>query len=156
MRKPKNPILKKIEFPGPRGRERTIPLNHIYGADITAADIAPTMDNPKKFYGDKKPRLSFLPMNIMLSVAEVMYSGAVKYGKKNWRVQPVEAATYYDAAYRHMIAWFEDRVDLDPESGKHHLDHAIASLLIIRDGIERGELIDNRAQHEVITAGCGT
>jgi hypothetical protein len=114
------------------------------------------LDNPKKAYGDAKPCLHYLPMNALLDfVAPVGKLGADKYGYKNWRKQPVDAATYYDAALRHMIAWMENMEDADPESGVHHLGHAICDLLIILDGLQRGQLADNRAAYEVKTAGVG-
>ena len=114
-------------------------------------------DNPKKAFGVAKSRLSFVPMNIIRDdVAEVMALGATKYGHKNWRKQPIDTSTYYDAAHRHLIAWFEDGEDVDPESKKSHLAHVICCMLIILDGLHRGELIDDRAKAEVLTAGIGS
>ena len=110
-------------------------------------------DNPKNAYGAAKPCIQFIPMNVMLSVAQVMKLGADKYGQKNWRIQHIRASTYYNAMFRHMVAWFEGNEDLDPESGEPHLAHAICCALIILDGLERGELIDDRAYAEVKTEG---
>lgn len=106
--------------------------------------------NPKSAPGRAKPCLSLVPMNAMLDVAEVMRHGADKYGRKNWRKQPIDASTYYDAALRHLIAWFERGEDADPESGKSHLAHVACCALLLLDGIERGELIDDRQLYEVL------
>lgn len=88
--------------------------------------------------------MHYVPMKALLEVAEVMKTGAIKYGTKNWRAQPVAASTYYDAAMRHMIDWFEGKVDLDPESNKSHLAHAICCMLIIMDGMGVEDFIDDR------------
>lgn len=116
------------------------------------------VDNPKMAFGNAKPCVRYLPMRILMGVARVMRTGAIKYGVKNWRVQPVAASTYYDAAMRHMIDWFEgpegiltEPQDLDPESGESHLDHAIANLMILRDGMGVKGFIDDRKLAEALT-----
>jgi len=111
--------------------------------------------NPKKAFGALKPSLHYAPMNAMLQVARVFELGAKKYGLKNWRRQPVDASTYYSAAYRHLIEWFESGVNVDPESGQHPLAHVIACCLIVIDSTEGGELIDDRGFAEVLTGTQG-
>ncbi len=107
-------------------------------------------DNPKKACGRLKPSASYAPMNIMPGVFRVFELGARKYGKKNWRAQPVDASTYMDAAQRHLIEWFEGGVDIDPESGESPLAHVIACCMIVLDGLQRGELVDDRGATEVL------
>lgn len=108
-------------------------------------------ENPKKAYGALKPCASYAPMNAMLGVYRVFMNGADKYGKKSWRKQPVDISTYYDAVHRHLDDFFEWGIDADKDSGEHPLDHAIANLMIIRDGITRGIIKDDRAFVEVLT-----
>lgn len=108
-------------------------------------------ENPKKAYGALKPCASYAPMNVMLGVYRVFELGAKKYGRKNWRKQPVDISTYYNAAQRHLIEFFEQRIDADPESGQSPLAHVIACCMIILDGIERKEIKDDRAFTEVLT-----
>ena len=108
-------------------------------------------ENPKKAYGALKSCASFAPMNVMLGVYRVFELGARKYGQKNFRKQPVDISTYYDAAQRHLIEFFEQRIDADPESGQSPLAHVIACCMIILDGIERKEIKDDRAFVEVLT-----
>lgn len=108
-------------------------------------------ENPKKAHGALKPCASYAPMNVMASVYRVFELGAKKYGKKNWRKQPVDMSTYYDAALRHLDEFFERGVDKDAESGEHPLAHVIASCMIVLDGIERGEIRDDRQDYEVLT-----
>jgi len=73
-------------------------------------------ENPKKAFGDLKPSAAYAPMNTMLPVYRVFELGAKKYGKKNWRRQPVDVATYYSAAQRHLVQFFEYQEDIDNES----------------------------------------
>lgn len=110
-------------------------------------------ENPKKAYGAVKPCAHYAPMNTLLGVFRVFELGAKKYGLKNWRKQPVEISTYYNAAQRHLIEFFEAGIDADPESGESPLDHAIADLMIIRDGMLRGDIADDRTKVEVLTRG---
>ena len=106
-------------------------------------------DNPKQAFGDTKPSIHLVPMAVILEVARVMRLGADKYGQKNWREQPIRASTYYSAMFRHMVDWFEGGENIDPESKEHPLVHAICCAMIIRDGLNHGTLIDDRAFQEV-------
>lgn len=106
--------------------------------------------NPKKKYGDQKPRLSFMPTSILLQVARVFELGAGKYGLKNWRRQAVDASTYHDAIFRHLTAWFEGGEDIDDESGQSHLAHIIACAMILMDAKNLGMLVDDRGKTEVL------
>lgn len=108
------------------------------------------VENPKEAFGRLKPCLHKVPMHVMLEVAGVMEIGAAKYGLKNWRVQPINASTYYSAVLRHLIAWFECGEDADPESNKHHLAHVMACCAIVIDGLDRGTLLDDRAFAEAL------
>jgi len=119
----------------------------------TAVDPLTTLvaENPKKAFGTLKPSIHNIPMQPLLAqVAGVMALGAKKYGIKNWRKQPIDASTYYDAIFRHLEQWFEEREDKDIESGKHHLAHIVAGALIVLDAIEHGTLIDDRGRSEVL------
>jgi hypothetical protein len=119
-------------------------------------DRRPSVDNPKKAMGDLKPSAHFVPMGPILKyVTKVMELGAKKYGLKNWRKQPIRASTYYSAALRHLSAWFEDGEWLDPESGQPHLAHAICCCLLVLDSTDRGILVDDRDDAEVLTKGIG-
>ena len=100
------------------------------------------MTNPKDIQGLKKPQMHLIPHRDMKEVAKVMKTGADKYGEWNWRDEDIQVSKYISACERHLGAWFEGE-DLD-ESGQNHIDHAIATLLILRDSIIGGNLIDDR------------
>lgn len=108
------------------------------------------VDNPKKAQGDLKPGAHFFPMSVLPDCFEVMRTGAAKYGLKNWRAQPIRASTYYDAIHRHTRQWFDDLEDRDIESQKSHLAHVICCAAIALDSINRGLMIDDRADTEVL------
>lgn len=107
-------------------------------------------ENPKKAFGDEKPSIHNIPMGPILEVAKVMAHGSKKYGRKNWRIQPIDASTYYSAMFRHMVDWFENGVDLDHDSKIHHLAHVAASALILLDAMNHHTLHDDRAFAEAL------
>jgi hypothetical protein len=100
-------------------------------------------DNPKTIYGEAKPKLSDTPPIGIRELGKVHSMGAEKYGRFNWREHSVSASVYYDAAWRHLSAWFEGE-NADPESGLPHLAHVMACMNILLDADEHGKLNDNR------------
>jgi hypothetical protein len=107
-------------------------------------DMGYLMDtNPKTQYGLAKPSLSKVPPLPLLAVGQVMSIGAAKYGPMNWRKDPVSASTYYDAAMRHLMAWWDGQTN-DPETGLPHLAHAAANLCILLDADSGPWLQDDR------------
>lgn len=100
-------------------------------------------NNPKTQYGIVKPPLHLVPPVAVLTEAMVFKLGAQKYGPFNWRDNRVSSSVYYSAAMRHLMSWF-DGENIDPESGQSHLAHARACLAIIIDGLENGNLNDDR------------
>ncbi len=56
--------------------------------------------------------------------------GAEKYEPDNWKHVPDSKRRYFDAAQRHLWAWKEGE-QIDPESGKHHLAHALCCLTFL-------------------------
>ena len=99
--------------------------------------------NPKDAIAIKKAPLSCIPMPPLYEEGLVMLSGAMKYGRHNWRVSGVKASVYFDATMRHMTSWWEGQDD-DPESGLSHLAHASACLSIVRDSQLQGNWVDDR------------
>ena len=79
---------------------------------------------------DGKARWDLLPFQCLNEVVEVLMHGAAKYGDDNWEKVDNHRRRYWNAAMRHMLAWWGGE-RLDPESGKSHLAHAIASILFL-------------------------
>lgn len=99
--------------------------------------------NPKDAIGSSKPPLSTIPCPVLFEVGAAMLEGAAKYARHNYRIAGVRSSIYYDAAMRHLMAWWEGQ-DIDPDSGLHHLSKAIAGLVVIRDAQMRGMVYDDR------------
>jgi len=80
-----------------------------------------------------KPPLALIPPEILIEVAEIFAFGAEKYGINNWRKDGAntEFSRTYSSLQRHLNAFWQGE-DIDPESGKNHLVHAITQLMILR------------------------
>lgn len=86
---------------------------------------------------------SVLPWRVIAGLSNAMLEGALKYGRHNYRVAGVKGSVYFDAAIGHLLSWWEGE-DIDQDSGLNHLDKAMASLLVLRDGIYEGNWMDDR------------
>jgi len=79
---------------------------------------------------EKKLRWSLLPIDAVRQVVEVQEYGAQKYTADGWRSVPEANRRYYDAAQRHLVAWWLGE-EKDPESGLSHLAHAACNVLFL-------------------------
>ncbi|RVD77030.1 dATP/dGTP diphosphohydrolase domain-containing protein [Pseudomonas koreensis] len=104
-------------------------------------DTKPT--NPKDLIGSGKLPLHLWPVTATALGSLGLLDGMLKYGRSNFRAVGVRASIYYDAASRHLNAWFEGEA-VDPDSGLPHLAHALACLAIIVDAEAAGKLSDDR------------
>jgi len=89
----------------------------------------PEIDNTsigRKFDSDKL-RYGLTPPLALKEMVKVLTFGAVKYEPDNWQYVSDAKRRYFDAAQRHIWAWKEGEV-LDPESGIHHLAHALCCI----------------------------
>lgn len=101
------------------------------------------VSNPKDAVGIKKTPMSTVPTGVLLEVGVAMLEGALKYGRHNYRSIGVRSSVYYDAAIRHLAAWWEGE-DIDPDSGISHITKCIAGLTVLRDAMIQGKLNDDR------------
>lgn len=85
-------------------------------------------------YGQKhdhaKPRFSLIPHDALWQVVAVLEFGAGKYGAGNWRGVTNAHERYFNAAHRHLNAWWQGE-NVDDESGLPHLAHAVCCLLFL-------------------------
>lgn len=100
-------------------------------------------NNPKTAFGARKPSFHFVPPVAELHLGQAMADGGSKYGTMNWREKTISSSVYYDAARRHLAAWW-DGEDIAPDSGVHHLGHLMACCALILDGEAQGKLNDDR------------
>jgi hypothetical protein len=99
--------------------------------------------NPKDMIGSNKLPLHLWPTTATAMGCLGLLDGELKYGRSNFREIGVRASIYYDAARRHLDAWFEGE-DNAPDNGIPHLAHALACIAIIIDAEAAGKLNDDR------------
>lgn len=111
--------------------------------DLAQASLK--QSNPKDAVGIRKARwFSYIPLRVLTGVGLAMLEGARKYGRHNYRCIGVRASVYVDAAVcGHLMPWMEGQ-DIDPESGLNHIDKALASLMVLRDAVYEGNMVDDR------------
>ena len=88
--------------------------NHIEGVKLDQGKLSYTL----------------LPFKALTEVVKVLEFGKLKYAKDNWQKVPNAKERYIDAAFRHLISYYEGET-IDPESGLHHLAHATCCLLFV-------------------------
>ena len=82
-----------------------------------------------KFDKDK-PKWNLLPWSEIEDIVKVLTSGAYKYAPDNWKFVDDANNRYMAATMRHLVA-FQQGERYDPESGEHHVAHAICCLLFM-------------------------
>ena len=86
-----------------------------------------------------KPRYSLLPTGTINQVVQVLeYGASDKYEVDSWQHVPSARTRYYDAAMRHIDAWWNGE-KIDKESKLPHLAHAICCLLFLMWFDNKGE-----------------
>lgn len=80
--------------------------------------------------GAKPVQYSLMPWKALDHVALVLHYGSEKYSAHNWR-RGFDWSLAFDAAMRHLKAFWEEGEDLDPEDNEPHLAHAIVDLLFL-------------------------
>lgn len=100
--------------------------------------------NPKDAVGVRKWRqFSTIPFTVMWELGVAMLEGARNYGRHNYRDAGVRASVYVDASIGHITQFWEGE-DIDADSQLSHVTKAIASLVILRDGMIQGKWVDDR------------
>ena len=104
--------------------------NYIAKPNYKPEDVAFTKTTAGVKYDNGKPQWSLLPFRALTQVVEVLTYGATKYAPDNWKKVPDARRRYIDAGFRHFTAYASGETH-DPETGKHHLAHAICCLLYL-------------------------
>lgn len=108
-----------------------------------AKPVETKQTNPKDIVGSDKLPLHLWPQTATAMGSLGLLEGALKYGRGNWRHSGVRASIYYDAACRHLDAWFNGEY-YSPDSEVPHLANALACLAILVDSDANGKLVDDR------------
>lgn len=120
-------------------------------ADALMAKATTKPTNPKDAIGSTKLPWHVLPLVVLAGVVLAFLGGALKYGSHNYRKAGVRASVYIDGAMRHIVRfaegedWDPDVVGYDKGVRIHHIDEAIAGLMVLRDSIIRKNWTDDRA-----------
>lgn len=93
------------------------------------ASANPEMQIGRKFDGGKL-EYGLLPPLALEEVVKVLTFGAQKYERDNWQKVSDAKRRYFDALQRHIWAWKQGE-QIDPESGIHHLAHAMCCLMFL-------------------------
>jgi hypothetical protein len=103
------------------------------------------LTNPKDMVGTRKAGISCVPQAVLAELGVAMLEGACKYGRFNWRVAGVRASVYLDALNRHIFQqWWDEGEDIDLDSQLSHITKGISTLVVMRDAMIQGMLVDDR------------
>lgn len=78
-----------------------------------------------------KMRWDLVPYGALEEVVRVLMFGATEYGEWNWTKVDNWRWRYFNAALRHLIAWFWRGETQDPKTGLHHLAHAAVNCIFL-------------------------
>jgi hypothetical protein len=95
-----------------------------------------------------KVALSLIPLHLLAGAARVLMGGKLKYAEYNW-AKAGAWSTAMDCTLRHITKWFWLGEDIDPDSGEHHLDHAICNLLFLRHYVDIFKEGDDRPSQDL-------
>jgi len=97
-------------------------MTRYYQCRKDGTPLYPAQPEPGQKHDAGKPRYDLMPVHAEAEMVDVLTFGAEKYGAENWR--KVEKQRYIAAAGRHRAAYRMGEM-YDPETGKHHLAHAM-------------------------------
>lgn len=87
-----------------------------------------TLAEGTKYDEDKVP-LDLWSPDALTETARVLAFGARKYERYNW-ARGIHYSRVFAALCRHLWAWWKGERD-DPETGLHHLAHAMCCLMFL-------------------------
>ena len=90
-----------------------------------------------------KVSLSLVPLHLLAGCGRVLMGGTIKYAPWNWAKGMLWSSSF-DCLLRHLFKWWYLGEDIDPESGEHHLDHAMCNLLFLMHNKDTYPEGDNR------------
>ncbi|MNN73166.1 hypothetical protein D3C81_1892570 [compost metagenome] len=80
----------------------------------------------------------------LAGMAGVLEFGAQKYNRGNWH-KGLPHADICDSMLRHISAYLSGE-DIDPESGKPHVDHIFTNAMFLAEGYRTHPELDNRSE----------
>ena len=128
-----------------------------YKYDLVAKKTVPYTDEPgvinrskewpdEQQYADRhnKGKLEWdqIDFESLEPLVEVLMFGETKYSRDNWKKGQL-ITELLGSLFRHIIA-FQKGEDLDSESGKSHIGHAMCNLMFIQYVLNNHKQFDNR------------
>jgi hypothetical protein len=110
----------------------TIPPTEMTDSIVSTYHLNDTIESTqegRKFDGGKL-EYGLLPPFALEETVKVLTFGAQKYERDNWQKVPDSKRRYFDALQRHVWSWKQGE-QIDPESGIHHLAHAMCCLMFL-------------------------
>lgn len=95
-------------------------------------------------HNDGKPKLSLVldAREALEGAALVLGDGLIEYGRGNWS-RGLDHAEVVDSLMRHLLA-YNSGEDVDPKSGRPHVDHITCNALFLATHVHRGIGVDGR------------
>ena len=85
-----------------------------------------------------KPQYELIPPEAIESLAEILTLNLDKHGNR-WEREPMKWGDHFGAAMRHLWKWWSPFYsDLDDETGRSHLNHALARIAFLIAYEKRG------------------
>lgn len=104
-------------------------------------------------YDSDKPDMSLLSSVAMEELAKVLTFGKQKYAAHNWR-KGISTSRLVGAALRHTFAFLKGET-YDPETGLHHMAHAMCCCMFILELHVTHKHLDDRFVVKVVPASVG-
>jgi hypothetical protein len=94
----------------------------------------------------KKPKMHLLPSKVLMQVAGVLTMGAEKYSDYNYKKgEGLDHSRVINACLRHIMKYLDgEDINTEDPGNHHHLDCAMASLIMLKDLINEGIGKDDR------------
>ena len=94
-------------------------------------------------YDEGKPRFDLIPAQPLWEIAEVLtISGECKYTPRDWE-KGIRWRKVFSSIMRHLYRWFQGE-DMDSDTGKSHLAHAVAQILFLMEFSRTHKELDDR------------
>ncbi len=102
-----------------------------------------TVEEIKETIKNTKPRMDLIPPEVLFALGEILSHGDEKHGERDWEENPSTWGKHFAALQRHLWAWW-GREPCDPDTGKSHLNNALARISFLTALESRGLGEDTR------------
>lgn len=125
------PVLRKLFKVSSDGTRVEIPR---HPGQVVPLNPDETLELEETWVGKKhdqgKLRFDLIPDVVVRELARILTYGSKKYADDSWQQVDPFTPRYYAALCRHLSAWRLGE-GIDPESGLHHLSHALCNLAFL-------------------------